>query len=327
MKRTLVILIVVALLIGITVYYAVSRNATHTDLQKATVTLDWTPNTNHTGLFVAQELGFFKEAGLDISIVQPGQNVTDQVVAAGHSEFGVSYQENVVMARAQGIPIVSIAAVLSRNTSGFASLKSANITQVADFDGKRYGSWDSPIELAMVRSVMEHAKADFSSVKVISGIYDFFSTIGKDADFLWIYYGWDGVAAEMKGIDINFIPLKDLHPALNFYTPVIIANEKVIAEDPELVTKFMTAVSRGYEFAIQNPDKAAEILLKHAPELDRELVIRSQQYLSQYFQGDSHKWGYQKPEVWQRFTDWTFENQLIEHNIESDKAFTNQFLP
>ncbi len=326
MKNNLIILLCLGLLV-FGMFSCKSRKASSRDLQQVTVTLDWTPNTNHTGLYVAHELGYFKDAGLEVSIVQPGQNVTDQVVATGDSEFGVSYQENVIMARAEGIPLVSIAAVIANNTSGFASLKSANITKVSDFTGKRYGSWDSPIELDILRSVMENAQADFSSVKVISGIYDFFSTIGKDADFEWIYYGWDGVAAELRGIDINFIPLKDLHPALNYYTPVIIANESIVKDDPQLVTKFMSAVTKGYEYAIHNPEEAAEILLQHAPELDRDLVIQSQRFLSNHFQGDSHKWGFQKPEVWQRFADWMHNRRLIDLRIETEKAFTNQFLP
>ncbi len=91
-------------------------------LQKVSITLDWTPNTNHTGIYVAKELGYFKEQGLEVDILQPGQNITDQIVATGKSEFGVSYQENVIRARSENIPLVSIAAVIQHNTSGFASL-------------------------------------------------------------------------------------------------------------------------------------------------------------------------------------------------------------
>ncbi|HPH71009.1 MAG TPA: ABC transporter substrate-binding protein, partial [Candidatus Cloacimonas sp.] len=165
-------------------------------LQKVSITLDWTPNTNHTGIYVAKELGYFKEQGLEVDILQPGQNITDQIVATGKSEFGVSYQENVIRARSENIPLVSIAAVIQHNTSGFASLKESGIKSPTDFEGKKYGSWDSPSELAILKATMQKYGADFKKVTVISGIYDFFSTIGKDADFEWIYYGWDGVEAE-----------------------------------------------------------------------------------------------------------------------------------
>ncbi len=295
--------------------------------QKVSITLDWTPNTNHTGLYVAKELGYFTAEGLDVDILQPGQGITDQIVATGKSEFGVSYQENVIRARSESIPVVSIAAVIQHNTSGFASLTSANIKSPADFIDKRYGSWDSPSEQAILKAVMDNVRADFSTVKIISGVYDFFSTIGKDADFEWIYYGWDGVEAKRKGIDINYIALRDLNPIFDYYTPVIISSEKYLAENPEQATKFLTAVKRGYEFCIAQPDSAASILLKHVPELNTEQVKLSMQYLAKEFQSDAPAWGVQKAEVWERFIDWMYIQRLIPLSVEASKAFSNDYLP
>ncbi len=296
-------------------------------LQKVGITLDWTPNTNHTGLYVAKELGYFTAAGLDVDILQPGQGVTDQIVATGKSAFGVSYQENVIRARSESIPLVSIAAVIQHNTSGFASLKSANIKTPGDFIGKRYGSWDSPSEQAILKSVMDNVRADFSSVKIISGVYDFFSTIGKDADFEWIYYGWDGVEAKRRGIEFNYIALKDLNPVFDYYTPVIISSETYLAQNPELTAKFMSAVKKGYEFCIAQPDSAASILLKHVPELNAEQVRLSMQYLAKEYQADAPSWGIQKAEVWKRFIDWMYIQRLIPLSVEADKAFSNNYLP
>lgn len=292
-----------------------------------TVTLDWTPNTNHTGLYVALEQGLFKAEGLDVKIVQPGAGSADQIVATGKSEFGISYQENITRARSEGIPLVSIAAVIQHNTSGFASLKKDKILSPKDFEGKRYGSWDSPSELAVLQALMQKSGADFSKVKTISGITDFFNTIGRDADFEWIYAGWDGEEAKLRNLELNFIALKDLDPVMDFYTPVICTNESLIQTKPELVKSFMIATTAGYRFAITHPEQAADILLKHAPELKPELVKASQKYLSTQYQAESPTWGYQKPEVWQRFADWMLEKQLLKTKIDIHKAFTNEFLP
>ncbi|MFO7660921.1 MAG: ABC transporter substrate-binding protein [Candidatus Cloacimonadaceae bacterium] len=296
-------------------------------LTPVTVTLDWTPNTNHTGLYVALEQGLFRREGLDVKIAQPGHGYTDQIVATGKSEFGVSYQENVTRARAEQMPLVSVAAVIQHNTSGFASLKEANITTPKDFEGKRYGSWDSPSEQAVLSAVMSKAGADFSKVQIISGITDFFSTIGRDADFEWIYAGWDGVEAKLRGMELNYIPLVELESALDYYTPVLITSENFITNNPDLVKRFLKAASEGYEFAVSNPDAAAEILLKHAPELKPELVFASQRYLADKYRAESPQWGLQKPEVWQNFMDWMVGQQLIAAPIEIDRAFTNDFLP
>lgn len=323
MKRNIIIALICLLIIG----SFVSCKRQTAKLTPVTVTLDWTPNTNHTGLYVALEQGLFKDEGLDVRIVQPGQGYTDQIVATGKSEFGISYQENVTRARAEKIPLVSIAAVIQHNTSGFASLKKAGITSPKDFEGKRYGSWDSPSEQAVLSAIMVKAGADFSKVEIISGITDFFSTIGRDADFEWIYAGWDGVEAELRGLEMNYIPLIELEPALDYYTPVLITSDNIIKNNPDLVKSFLKAASQGYEFSIANPDAAAEILLKHAPELKPELVKASQRYLAAEYQAYSPQWGLQKAEVWQRFMDWMVVQKLLAKPIDINAAFTNDFLP
>ena len=298
------------------------------ELKKVTVMLDWVPNTNHTGLYVAQEMGYFEEHGLEVEIIQPSQTATAQMVAAGQVPFGVSYQEEVTMARATDVPIVSIAAVIQHNTSGFASLKEDAITSPMDFENKRYGGWGSPVEEATIKSLMEKHNADFDSVEFVNvGAADWFSIIGKEVDFTWIYYGWTGIEAELRGVDINYIELIKEDPALDFYTPVIITNESLLSEDPELVKSFIAAVTQGYEYAIDNPDESAEILLSAVPELDPELVKASQQYLSKKYQDDAPRWGEQKHEIWENYAQWLADRDLIEKMIEVENVFTNDFLP
>jgi ABC-type nitrate/sulfonate/bicarbonate transport system substrate-binding protein len=298
-------------------------------LRKVKVVLDWTPNTNHTGLYVAQELGYFKAAGLDVEIIQPGQNSAEQIVASGQAQFGISYQESVINARSQQLPLVSLAAVIQHNTSGFASLKNAGITRPKDFAGKRYGSSGWPSEKEILRTVMTADSSSFDKVKVIEGITDFFSTIGRDADFEWIYYGWDGVEAKRRGIDINFIYLKDLNPVFDYYTPVLITGSKIIEADPEFVRSFMGAVSKGYQLCASDPVKAGEILLKRVPELatNPEQIKLSLEYLKDQFIADAPRWGEQKLSTWQNLVDWMFSRRLLDTGMKADGMFTNEYLP
>jgi len=320
--RIIIVVILITLLLS-----SFSCKKAPKELIPITVTLDWTPNTNHTGLYVALEQGLYGKEGLEVQIVQPGQGYTDQIVASGKSQFGVSYQENVTRARYEGLPLVSIAAIMQHNLSGFASLKSADIKSPKDFENKRYGSWDSPSEMAVLKAVTAKANADISKIKVVSGITDFFSTIGRDADFEWIYEYWDGVEAGLRGMELNMIYLKDLDPALDYYTPVIISNDNLIKTNPKIVKGFLKATAKGYDYAIKNPQNAAQILLKHAPELKPELVFASQSFLVDKYQAESPKWGLQKREVWQRFANWMLENRLIDRQLNIDAAFTNEFLP
>ena len=296
-------------------------------LEKVTVTLDWTPNTNHTGLYVADKLGYYKEAGLQVEIIQPAGGTAEQLVAAGQAQFGVSYQEGVTYARAAGIPVVSIAAVLQHNTSGFAALAEKGIKTPADFAGKRYGGWGSPVEDATIKALMEKEGADFSKVEILTtGAVDFFAASEKHADFSWIFYGWDGIAAEIKGIPLDFISLTQYGEEFDYYTPVLITSEKVIAENPELGKKFMAATQKGYVYAIANPEEAAKILLEYAPELDETLVKASQKWLAQWYQAEAPYWGMQDSKVWERYTRWLVETGLLDKEIPVEKAFTNEFL-
>lgn len=299
-------------------------------LKKVKVILDWVPNTNHTGLYVAKDKGFFNNEGLDVEIIQPAEGGSADLVAAGQGEFGISYQEQVTYARTADnpLPIKAIAAVIQHNTSGFASPQEKNIKTPKDFEGKKYGGWGSPAEEAMLKALMEKDNADFSKVKMVNiGAADFFTSVTKDVDFSWIYYGWDGVNAELKKFPINFIKLQEVDPKLDFYTPVIIASEDLIKKDPELIKSFLKATSKGYEYAIANPDDAANSLLKSAPEIDKNLAMASQKYLANEYQADAPKWGEMKLVIWQNYAKWMQDRELINKDFKADEAFTNEFLP
>ncbi|KKP36933.1 MAG: NMT1/THI5 like protein domain protein [Candidatus Roizmanbacteria bacterium GW2011_GWA2_32_13] len=329
MFKKIVLLGIVLIILNFIFFKKINKSTeTVGQKQKITVLLDWFPNTNHTGLYVAKEKGFFAKENLDVSILQPGEGENNQIVAAGKADFGISRQESVTQARVAGIPLVSIAAIIQHNTSAFASLEKSNIRSVKDFEKKRYGGWGSPIEETVIKAVMNEAEADYSLVKNITiGETDFFKTIGRDSDFQWIFYGWDGIEAHRRGIKLNTIMLKDLNPILDYYTPVIVTNEVHIKNKKELVKKFMKAVAQGYEFSTKNPAEAAEILIKSTPELNPELVNQSQVYLSREYRSDAKKWGIQREEVWKRYTQWLYDHKLIKEMINVKDAFTNEFLP
>ncbi len=290
--------------------------------------LDWTPNTNHTGIYVAQAEGFFKEQGLDVEIMLPGEAGADQLVASQKAEFGISAQETLTEARIQDIPVVSIGAIIQHNTSGFASPKNKGITSPANYEGKTYGGWGAPVEEAVLSSLMQKENADVSEVEIVNmGNTDFFTAVERDIDFAWIYYGWTGVEAELRGQELNMQYLTDYSEKLDYYTPVLTTSETMMNENPETVQAFMAAVSKGYEFAIEKPDQAADILIEAVPDLDPELVKASQEWLSPKYKDDADQWGIQKEEVWSSYAEWMYNHDLLEEKLNANEAFTNEFLP
>lgn len=298
--------------------------------EKVTVVLDWTPNTNHTGLYTALENGYYKDQGLDVEIVQPTEGGAASLVASGKADFGISYQEEVTYAKTSDdpLPIKAIAAVIQHNSSGFASPKDKNIKTPKDFEGKIYGGWGSESETAAIKAVMEKTGADFDKVTIADiGQDDFFTATTNSVDFAWIYEGWDVVQAKLKGFDLNFIPMNQFDKRLDYYTPVIISNETLLNDNPELAKKFMKATTEGYQFAIDNPEEAAKILVKHAPEIDEELAIESQKFLASKYKDDAPRWGEMKDEVWNNYTAFLKEYGLINKDLKPEDAYTNEFLP
>lgn len=329
MKRTIILLLTAFVL---SACGGAAPAAPAKELTPVRVGLDWTPNTNHTGLYVARDMGYYQEQGLDVEILgaQEGGTV-EQLVAAGKLDFGISFQEAVTYARVEGVPIVSIAAIIQHNTSGFASRADEGITRPRDFAGKKYGAFGSPIEQATIRGLMECDGAGdrFDEVEFVDiGSTDFFvATERGDVDFAWIFKGWTGVEAEVRGAPLTILMMNDLQCIPDYYTPVLITSERMIAEKPDLVRRFLAATSAGYRFAIEQPNEAADVLLKAAPELDATLVKRSQQYLASQYQAEAPRWGEQKLDVWRDYAQWMADRGLIARMIEPEKAFTNAFLP
>ncbi len=297
-------------------------------LTPVTVILDYVPNTNHTGLYAALELGYYEKQGLDVTIIEPADGTTATLIAAEKGDFGISYQEDVTYALTaeDPLPIKAIATIIQHNTSGFASYVDKNITSPKDFEGKTYAGWGAPSEEAVLKAVMKSAGADPEKISIITSDGSGYNLLKDKVDLMWFFWGWDGIGAEMANVPVNYMELRELDPRLDYYTPVIIANDKTLASNPELVKKFMAATKEGYEYVIANPYEGAKIIQKFAPDYDMNMLIRSQEYLSSKYKEDSAEWGIMKDEVWDGYTQFMVENGLIEQSISAKDCYTNEFL-
>lgn len=298
-------------------------------LRDVTVILDYVPNTNHTGIYAAKDLGYYEEVGLDVNIIEPTDGVTSTLIAAGKGDFGISYQEDVTNALAaeEPLPIKAIATIIQHNTSGFGSYVGKDITSPKDFEGKTYAGWGSPAEEAVIKAVMNNSGADFSKINMITSDSLSYNMLKDDIDLIWMFWAWDGIGAKREGVDVNYMELRELDPRLDYYTPVIIANNATLENDPEMVKAFLGATTKGYEYAIENSDASAEILHKYADSYDLDMLKESQAYLAEKYSEDSEKWGLMKDSVWENYTDFMMENGLIDKKIPAADCYTNEFLP
>lgn len=307
-----------------------SKEETASDTkEKVRIVLDWTPNTNHTGLYVAQEKGFFEAAGLEVEIMQPPEGSTTSLVGAGGAEFGISFQDTIAPALASDnpMPITAVAAIIQHNTSGIVSPKELGIDTPGKLAGHTYATWDSPIELAIIKKIVEDDGANFEDVKLIPNtVTDVVTALQTDIESIWVFYAWDGMATEIAGLETNYLNFADYGKELDYYSPIIIGNNEYIKNNKETTKKFLDAVRQGYEYAIENPQDAANILVAAVPELDPTLIGKSQEWLADQYKAEVEQWGYIDPERWDAFYAWLYENKLIEMEIPAGTGFTNEFL-
>lgn len=296
---------------------------------KITIVLDWTPNTNHTGLFVAKDQGFFEKKGLDVEIVQPPEGSTTQLIGTGKAQIGISFQDTLAkyFSAEEKLPVTVLATILQHNTSGLVSLKDKNIKSFKDLEGKTYGTWEDPVEQAMLKYLMATENASWDKVNVIPYSWDVLKSLQSDTDATWIFYAWDGIALKNEGLEFNFLPA-NVSKELDYYTPVIIANNQYISKNEKQVKDLMEAIKEGYLYSIENPEKAVDILIKNSPELSdkREFLLESQNWINKEYVDQNGKWGHIDSDRWNNFYKWLYTNGIIEKEIEKDYGFTNKYL-
>ncbi len=294
------------------------------ETQKVTLMLDYTPNTNHTGIYVANQLGYYDEENIELDIVQPGETSVEMAVDQGVVDFGISYQENVLMAREEGMDIVSIYAILSHNTSGLMSYSNKGIETPADLENMTYCGWGGPVEMAFVQTLAIQAGIDPNTIEYQIAESGFFNSDPDQCDFFWEFAGWSGIEANQNDIDYNYIPLFDY--GIDEYTPVIITSGSFIDQKPELVQDFISATIKGYEYAYSNPVESAEIFSEINPSYDPDFILESQEYISPYYiDQENLKAGYQEKDIWIDFTQFLYNNQIIKTN-DFKGAYNNEFV-
>lgn len=303
-------------------------------LKKIVFCLDWTPNTNHTGVYAAESLGYYREEGLEVTIVQPPENGAVLMCAAGQAQFAVDAQDTMAASLDLESPlgVTAVAAILQHNTSGILSRAGDGIDSAKGLEGHVYATWESPVELAMLRYCMEKENADFDKVKLIpNNITDEPAALAAhQTDAVWVFYGWSGINAELSGVDCDYWDFASLSSELDYYTPVILANNDFLQNDPETAKAFLRATARGYRYAAENPEAAADLLIAGDSTGSltdaKELVYASQKWISEKYIDDAPAWGYIAPERWNAFYAWLHQNGLTAHDL-SGVGFSNDYLP
>lgn len=326
---------ILSLILALILLFSISACKNSNDgLYEITLCLDWTPNTNHTGFYVAVANGYYEKAGLKVTIVQPPENGAALMCASGQAQFAIDAQDTLAPSLASDTPleVSAVAAILQHNTSGIISRKDEGADRPKGLEGKAYSTWDNPTELAMVKHIVEKDGGDFSKVTLIPNVItdEAEALKNKDTDSVWIYYGWSGINAELKGLDFDYISFSECEKVFDYYTPVIIGNNEFLENEKEKAEAFLSATKKGYEFAAENPEEASQMLIDGdetgSLKGSEELVTESQKWISKEYISDASSFGVIDEERWNSFYKWLYNEGLIETELPENAGLNLEFI-
>jgi ABC-type nitrate/sulfonate/bicarbonate transport system substrate-binding protein len=301
--------------------------------------LDWTPNTNHSGFFVARHNGWYRDAGIDFRVLPYSGQTPETLVGVHQAECGISFQDALTFAVAAGVDAKSVMAILQRNGQQLAVLDSSTIKRPKDLDGRTYGSFGYPNEVPTVRYVIRHdgGKGEFKTVVIDTLAYE--ALYAKRVDFTITFTAWEGVQAAQRNIKLRYFDFTD-YGFPDFYQVVLACDTSWLMREPDVARRFVAATVRGFQLAAQDPDTAAAILVDEnsgafdanpaLPRASAELLARDRYYVDA-----NGKVGTQTLEKWRGYSGFLFEQGLlVDSNGKPVKSppdygalFTNDFLP
>lgn len=323
LKRAIFILVLIGPLLA-----ACGQGAGSSSNDSVSVVLDWYPWSNHAGLFLAQQNGYFGDQHLNVKINVPSS--TDDVlklVGTGHDTFGISYETDVLLARQQGIPVKSIAALVQQPLNTIMALKSSGITHPKQLEGKKVGYPGIPSDESLLKTMMAADGGDISKVQLVNVGFNLVPALisGKVDAIIGGYDVHESILAEQQGYPVNVMHVQDWGVP-NYYELVLVASDKTIQDDAPMVNRFMHAVIQGYNAASANHKAALDAIVAKYPDTDVKMETVGMQRLAPLWTKGAPMFGWQTDQRWQQYADWMTKNGLLPSKVDASQAFTNQFV-
>ena len=307
-------------------------------LTTVTLALDWTPNTNHTGIYVAQQLGYFKAAGIDLKIVPYGSTAPEILVSTHKADFGISYQDGLTEAVATGGDITSVFAITQKTDVVIGVRANSGITSPKQLDGKTYAGYGSPLEQPMLKYVIKQAggTGTFKDVTLNTDAYQ--ALYAGQADFALPEPTWEVIQARLVGKPLTTFDLSSYgFPAI--YSALIASSHQYLAAHGDVARKFLAAVLKGYQYATAHPADAANLLIKANQTVlgaQQDLVSQSAQLeATSYYKDSDGQIGVQSQARWKALTDFLYTNGILAdasgkalpNEPDVSTLYTNAYLP
>jgi putative hydroxymethylpyrimidine transport system substrate-binding protein len=295
------------------------------------LTLDFYPNPDHAGIYMAQKLGYFEEAGLDVSIDTPSDPAAPlKQVAAGRSDLAISYEPEVALAREQGLDVVAVAALVNRPLTSMIWLNKSGIKGVAGLEGKTIATAGIPYQDAFLKTILARVRLTPGDVKAVNVGFGLLPALvgGSAQAMLGGFSNVEGVDLRERGKGPVVTPVDRLGVP-TYDELVLVARRQTLEEDPERFRLFLAALERGTTAAVEQPGAATKAITEANPDLEPKLTAAEVEatlpLLGARTQGQPY--GYLDPKEWETFIGWMRDNGLIDSLPATSELLDNGYLP
>jgi putative hydroxymethylpyrimidine transport system substrate-binding protein len=303
------------------VSFCLAAGAPALALDKHRLILDWFPNADHVPLYVARDGGFFAKQGLDIELVPPADPSDPlKLVAAGQASFGINYQPNLIIARAEGLPVRSVGVLAEHPLSSLAFLKKSGIRAPADLKGKRIGYSVEGIELALLRALMDREGLKPGDYSVVNVNFNLTASLlsGQVDAVMGAFWNYELAELELEGVPGAYFALEK-YGIPDYYELIVIANDRLDNRDPALARRLVTALQQAIEFSRAKPDEALALYFKANPGVRKELDERAFRAVLPVFATTQS----QSRTKWERFAGFALTSGMIAKPVKADELFRN----
>lgn len=301
------------------------------DREGLSLTLDFYPNPDHAGIYMAEKLGYFEEAGLDLSIATPSDpSLPIKAVATGSSDLAVSYEPEVALAREQGLDVVAIAALVNRPLTSMIWLQKSVIKGVGGLEGKTIATAGIPYQDAFLKTILARVKLTPEDVKAVNVGFGLLPALlsGSAQAMLGGFVNVEGIDLRERGKAPVVTPVDQLGVP-TYDELVLVARRQTLEEDPEKFRLFLAALERGTDAAVQQPGAATTAITEANPDLEPKLTAAEVKATLPLLgaRTEGQPYGYMDPEEWSAFAGWMRDNGLIESLPTAGELLDNGYLP